>query len=273
MASFQCDPRDRHVLMTCDCPCAGGKYQAGSELNIGRKAGRVETFPRHSFPITEQEILDLSDLGFYWTYGEGPFGVLECVACDFCFENWSPDMDLRYEHFNYNPICPFQAAVELGYDTEVDIVWNKPSDTLSKSWIKPVDPTRFVCDPEDYFTVWPLIKERFEEGSSNNVGYREGRLQTYPLKSIDYSMDVHDLVDSGFRWSLENEYNPRGTLTCIGCQTKINNWNPGSDADAVHRTANQHCQWLRLRDAVYNMEMETYFDHELNKFVIPGLQI
>ena len=78
-----------------------------------------------------------------------------------------------------------------------------------------------------------------------------------------------DLVDSGFVWSLENEGLARGTLTCIGCQAKINNWTLGAGADEVHRSINPDCPWLRMRDGGHDMEKEIYWDG--TKFVVPAL--
>ena len=268
--SFKCDPRDRSVLLTCDCPCALGKYEAGSR-NVGKKEGRMKTFPRHSFYITEQQIDYIAGLGLFWAYVDRPYGALRCVGCKFLLQLWNPDMDLRSKHDEQSLECPYWAALKLGYPTEIDVVWRRAVSTRNPPWRKPVDRTRFVCDPDDYYVVWPMKKERYEKDTPNNVGYNQGRVNTFPVHSIDYEDDVVDLADSGFVWSLENEGLARGTLTCIGCRAKINNWTPGANADEVHRSISPDCPWLRMRDADHDMEKEIYWDQDARRFVVPAL--
>ena len=270
MTTFECDPRDLSTLLTCDCPCAAGRYSAGNR-NVGKKMGRMHTFPRHSFPITEQQIDYIAGLGLFWSYVNRPYGALSCVGCKFKLKLWTPDMDVRGKHDERCPECPYWTARMLGYATEIDVVYGRDMVSCNSPWRKPVDHTRFVCDPKDYYIVWPREDERYKKDEPNNVGYNNGRCNTFPPLSIDFSDDICDLADSGFIWSLENEGQPRGTLTCIGCRVKINNWTPGANADEAHRDISPDCPWLRMRDAGHDMEKEIYWDEEAGRFVVPAL--
>ena len=120
MPGFECDRRDRSLMLTCDCPCAGGKYEANNQKNVGLKQGRMKSFPRYSFPITEDQINRIASLGLYWSFCRtSANGALACIGCRFCLEDWNPEMDMFGEHKRQVPNCPLWAARELGYETEV----------------------------------------------------------------------------------------------------------------------------------------------------------
>ena len=238
---------------------------------MGKKEGKIKTFPRHSFYITERQIHYIAYLGLFWEYVDRPYGALRCVGCKFNLQLWKPDMDVKGKHDEQSPDCPYWSARRLGYPTEIDVVWQRAVSSYNKPWIKPVDPTRFVCDPKDYYVVWAEKHERYEKDTPNNVGYNNGRVNTFPVHSIDYEDDVVNLADSEFMWSMESERCARGTLTCVGCRAKIKHWTPGANADEVHRSISPDCAWLCMRDGGHDMEKEINWDEDGGRFVVLAL--
>ena len=261
MTRYISSRRQNDGTLTCDCTSDLGRYVAGDPRNLGFAHGRLLTFPTYAVPMTHEQKKYLAEKGFFLK-GSVVVGKLLCVGCEFSWSwyGWSPESDVFGEHQRQSPRCPLYAAKKLGYETEVDIVRTVGSKDIA--WRKPQSQFRFICDPRDYYIVWPEKDERYVKGAENNIGLLQGRLKTFPMHSIDFSQDAHYLATNGFVWEFNNK--PKGLLSCVGCGVKIWNWIVGGAAEEVHRETDPACPWLGPRE----METEMYLDERCKpKFV------
>lgn len=268
---FVLEPRDS------ESACINGleRYVKGSPYNIGFIKGRVTTFPKFSLDLHDEDITELAEMGLYWVHNGIKMGRIACVGCDFVLDHWYKAQQLINRHWYKSNCsttwysCALMGSIELDYNVEVDIVYDPVADKYSDPFEKPVDPTRFVCDPRDYHLMdrtpyhnKKTLNNRFSpENPDRNIGRTAGRYNSYPRHSIDYVDDIDQLVRSGFFWYQDhNDKCPKGILTCMHCNAKITDWQPGMNADQEHRKRNPSCEYLFHRDAGCDMDVEIYMD-------------
>ena len=247
--------------------------------NVGLKEGRISTIPKTCLGLTDKEVESMAVDGLYWSYTEEcKSGLFVCVGCKFEEPMTTNAYEVKKRHYlftlspnNYDT-CSLLGARQLGYETEV--IFKKEDDLPFK---KPIDPTRFVCDPRDYrlFESWIVDEDingngRYVEGNQRNIGTYLGRYNSFPRHSIDYASDVHKLVQSGFMWipDFENEF-PGGLLYCIECDTEIGGYRRGMNPDEIHRKISPDCKWLYHRDFGCDMDKEFFIDQSTRRRVSP----
>lgn len=208
--TFQCDPRDRQVLLTCDCPCDGGRQEPGSSNYVKTEQGRRRTFPSHSLPYTQQTIHELSRYGFEWVYDRSKLGKVKCVYCKLSIEDWDGDKLVFHEHLSRSPDCPLLNHQEL----------------LNL----PLDNPYFVRRGVHLVTITNCPKDR---------ELMKNRAATFPSKWTS-AVPIEDLARYGFVWQGFSDL-----VRCDFCELKIENWQRGDLAAVMHYFLNPSCNFLK----------------------------
>lgn len=113
---------DAHKIISCECPCDRGKRKIGDMKNLGRKSGRIDSFPLLSISYVE-DVDSIVNSGLYWEMGKMK-PQLRCIGCDIIIHDWVPGSDADFIHRSMNPYCFWMDRRDAGENMEIDLDFN-----------------------------------------------------------------------------------------------------------------------------------------------------
>ena len=175
----------------------------GSPHNIGRYGGRYDTYPEFSIPYKD-DIEQLVNSGFYWSYNGKCFGKLNCVECSASIEDWVPGSSADERHRQINPKCSWLIRRDREININIDYYVLKSSSS-------------FVSAEKKYRVV---TSEGQNEHRCRSIYYVKENVTQIQFHKIAIPLDPH--VNPYYRPSL-------GEDVPDSAHTRFKSWEPFFD--------------------------------------------
>lgn len=237
---FNLDKRDKSVLLTCDCPCDGGRNRSDSYLYTKHEHGRLLTYPRYSLPYSKELIRDLARYGFQWNYDGSYLGSVSCVFCHLKIEDYDPAIPAAMAHLGRNSTCLFMQGAKTENVRRRNVLFKDQKLIRIVKYdsyeLELMDLLENPFKERKAMLSLPEVIERLKD--LRDLERRERRRKTYP-EVWEYPVDVEDLVLYGFRWTGEKDL-----VQCDACGLKIRNFQEGDLAAIVHANNSAFCPYM-----------------------------
>lgn len=238
---FSLHPKDSSVLLTCDCPCDGGRRDPNSVKYFKHEQGRLLSYPKYSLPYTLETIRDLSRYGFEWQYDGSQLGYVSCAFCEIRISDYPPYRLAALQHLNRNPNCP----LITGKCSE-NVVRKNPL-FVNQNLLRKVKYESYEVELMDFLenpfksqsnpsgglpAVVDDVKDIYDEFS------RKERRLSFP-DEWKYPVPVEDLVLYGFKWCGVTDH-----VKCTSCGIEIVNFQEGDLAGVLHSNLSPFCPYM-----------------------------
>jgi hypothetical protein len=237
---FILDKRDQSLMITCDCPCDGGKNQPESYLYTKHEHGRLLSFPRYSLPYTKETIRDLARYGFQWHFDGSFLGAVSCVFCNLRILDYNPHIPAAAWHLTKNPVCSLIQGSPTENVRRRNVLFEQKFLARAVKYdayeLELMDILENPYKKREPMNPLPQVVEKLKD--IRDLDRREKRRKSFPA-IWKYPVDVEDLVLYGFKWLGEDD-----SVQCDACGLKIKNFQVDDLAAVLHAKNSAFCPYM-----------------------------